>query len=991
MVGDGFAHRGFRRILPVMVQPSAITLVPQSGIQFMELRFALDRLPRSVLPFWEKPGAIANERQQVALVALASDELGTPVDPKTGSPPPDDETYSINRALALETYLNRWVPAPFFRVRGRNPDGSESFERGPSNWARVRLSPLPEPDRAGNTHMVILAFDTGLVPRVEGTPYTGLSPEDNEREFAPALKQDPASWFLNEPWVAEWLAEVLQEAKLARRGGRPLRPEDMRFATEHWARYLALLDLLEDAAILPRVRCIDVTSANRASDPIGVDLVIDIGNSRSCGILVEADQDQRADFASAYSLRLRDLSMPERTYSDPFESRVEFARASFGRDALSRRSGRGNAFAWLSPVRVGPEAVRLSAASTGNGGATGISSPKRYVWDRRPPALAWRFNGVTAEGAEPPVTGAFMRFVTEEGEVLRAIKGRGSPAVRARFSRSSLFTFMLAELVIQALVQMNAPDNRAARRFAEVPRRLRRLVLTMPIAMPLAEQRIFRARAEAAVRLAWDMMGWAEGTQYAPPLPQVVANMDEATATQLIFLYAEASQRLRGDLDALFKLYGRVRQGYGTKPSLRIASIDIGGGTTDLMVATYTAENGDAIVPKQNFREGFRIAGDEVLQEVIQTIVVPQIAAALHAAGVRDAKNFLRDMLGGARGGLSEPERHLRRQFVGLVLEPLALAVLHAYEAAKPRGPKEVLRAPVASLLAKAPATSPRAITYMEDQARLVGANDFTLATIELVADADAIAAVITASLGGVLADLCEVVHRFGCDWLLLSGRPSRLTAVVDAVLAKLPVPAHRILSLDGYHVGQWYPFRDPAGRISDPKTTSAVGAVLSILAEGRLPGFLMRTSRFAMRSTVRFVGRMEVTGQVKDANLVLADLNPDRAQDAPGFKLTLNAPMFLGFRQLPVERWNASPLYAVEFANPDTVARLALPLTVSVERAEHDPDDAESEVKREEFKIAEILDAEGTPLRPSDVVMRLQTMKAEAGYWRDTGALSVA
>jgi hypothetical protein len=26
-----------------------------------------------------------------------------------------------------------------------------------------------------------------------------------------------------------------------------------------------------------------------------------------------------------------------------------------------------------------------------------------------------------------------------------------------------------------------------------------------------------------------------------------------------------------------------------------------------------------------------------------------------------------------------------------------------------------------------------------------------------------------------------------------------------------------------------------------------------------------------------------------------------------------------------------------------------------------------------------------------SDVVMRLQTMRAEAGYWRDTGALSVA
>ena len=34
----------------------------------------------------------------------------------------------------------------------------------------------------------------------------------------------------------------------------------------------------------------------------------------------------------------------------------------------------------------------------------------------------------------------------------------------------------------------------------------------------------------------------------------------------------------------------------------------------------------------------------------------------------------------------------------------------------------------------------------------------------------------------------------------------------------------------------------------------------------------------------------------------------------------------------LPIARWTATPLYMMEFRNPDTVPRLALPLRVSVE-----------------------------------------------------------
>lgn len=984
--------------------PQIVSLVPQTGLQFIDIRFALDQLPRTPRSFWEQPlppGQDSAARSLVNLRPLQADDGGVLLDPVSGRSPPDEEIYQIGRAQALEIVLGRWVPLPFFRVAAIAGGGREVYDKGPTNWARLRIAVLPEPDEEGNTHHAVLAFDTALRAREEGRPYTAASPQDSERagEFAFVAEREATSWFMNEPWMAQWLEEVLAESRAA--AGRRPRTEDEGRGCEHWARYIRLLELLAEARIMPRIKLVDVVSGSRAYEPISVDLVLDIGNARTCGILVEDERDSRLNLNNSYRLKLRDLGLPERCYSDPFESRVEFSRASFGKDAIARRAGRSNAFAWASPVRVGPEAVRLSAAARGNDGATGLSSPKRYLWDERPTAQVWRFNGVAADGVttEPPVSGGFMPWVTEEGEVLRGPRRRGGgprqPAVRARFSRSSLMTFLLAEVLLQALSQINAVETRYARSFPDVPRRLRRIMLTMPPAMPLAEQRIFRDRAEAAVRLAWDMLGWGVPGPNTPPEPRVIANLDEATATQLVFLYTEASQRLRGDPGAFFALSGRHRPGYGSQPSLRVASIDIGGGTTDLMICTYAAEHGQEIEPRQNFREGFRIAGDEVLQEVIQSIVLPQLEDALVKAGARDAKAMLREVLGGDRGSQTELERHLRRQVVAQVLEPAGLAILHAYERTTERAAGEILRATLGALLKDRDVAAP--VRYFEQQAARAGAVGFRLPEAEIAASAGRVDAVVQAALGPVIADLCEVVYAFDCDWLLLSGRPSRLRAIGDMVLAKMPVPPHRIVGMHRYATGSWYPFRDAAGRVDDPKTTAAVGAMLCALAEGRLEGFLLRTSRLAMRSTARYLGRMELSGQILRGNVLLQD--PDRAPvagegggAAPEVKFSMDfrAPVFLGFRQMDLERWTASRLYILEYANPDNVPRLKLPLRLTIRRSDIDPEQADAEERRENFAVEEILDAEGDPQHRTVVRLRLQTEKSEAGYWRDTGALSV-
>ena len=441
---------------------------------------------------------------------------------------------------------------------------------------------------------------------------------------------------------------------------------------------------------------------------------------------------------------------------------------------------------------------------------------------------------------------------------------------------------MLAEILLQALNQMNAPGNRARRRDADKPRRLRSVLMTMPPAMPVAEQRILRDRSHDAVRLAWSMLGMGGK---AGPIAK--ADLDEASATQIVWLHNEITERLQGDARALMEMVGRVRPATGGAPCLRLASIDIGGGTTDLMVTTYTL-SGDALVPRQEFRESFKIAGDDVLERIITRVVLPAFSTALGAAGIAEPHALLTRTLGQDQGGQDEQKRHLRRLFVSMVLEPVGIAVLQAYEQVENRTAGEVLRASVGNLIGTDAKAAARALSYLDDAAADAGAAGFDTAAVEIVADTRRIEPVVSGVLGPVLADLCEVVWSYDCDALLLSGRPSRMRVVTDMVLAKAPVPPHRVIGMHRYRVGERYPFRDAANRIKDPKTTAAVGAALSVQAEGRLRNFTLRTRSLTMRSTARIIGKMFNDGQISNDNVLLADLD-------------LDAPPSRG---LPASRW---------------------------------------------------------------------------------------
>ncbi len=328
-----------------------LKLAPHSGVQFLVYDLDLDAVPRFSRSFIEHRRMDLRGADGVTPVELRPNwndddpELDPPFPARGG-----DEVYEVDNQKALEPFLGRSTPVPYLAVQSaRDSYGRELLQNGPTNWARVLIVAADGP---GKPHKLVLAFDTELMERGAGRAYVAPSPTDAraEREFLYAgLFRDIAAFISDaaggggQEWVSRWIDECFVEFKTAQRG-RALRPED-RQPLEHVARYVALLQLLGEAFAPPRIKLIDTLSEEPSVRPVDVDLVLDVGNSRTCGMLVESfPNQQKVELGNSFILRLRDLEQPWRTYGDPFESDVQLAQAQFGKEYLSRFSTRTRAF-----------------------------------------------------------------------------------------------------------------------------------------------------------------------------------------------------------------------------------------------------------------------------------------------------------------------------------------------------------------------------------------------------------------------------------------------------------------------------------------------------------------------------------------------------------------------------------------------------------------------------------------------------------------------
>src|SRR5690606_8123177 len=152
----------------------------------------------------------------------------------------------------------------------------------------------------------------------------------------------------------------------------------------------------------------------------------------------------------------------------------------------------------------------------------------------------------------------------------------------------------------------------------------------------------------------------------------------------------------------------------------------------------------------------------------------------------------------------------LRQQLNLQVFTPLGLALLKAYEQYDPEHPQEVISQSYAELLGEQ-SVNDSVWEYVCSAVRreVGGQTTLDLLQVPISFDLQQLHAAFLndrINLTKTLSALCEVIFQYPCDMLLLTGRPSRLPGVQAFIRKMLPLPPGRILPLQNYRTGGWYP-----------------------------------------------------------------------------------------------------------------------------------------------------------------------------------------
>lgn len=985
-----------------------ITLIQDSGIQFLD--FALK--PELNI---ERPNKFVRKSANGPLLRLNYNKHNGKYSLMIPDAAPEivKPEFSIPLEQSLKLLNKIWLPLPILRL---NPP--RTFVSGPDNWARVQISSLDAPDQDGNTLRITLAFDTKVYP--EGHENAYLAPNENDIKtglsFALAYHNEELAEFLDLTWVDGWLREVFaqQAAEQEERTARHISASLREF--EYQAHYLNLLELLGSQVDVPEIR---ITTHTLQEPAINVDLILDVGNSHTCGILVEDHADDSYGLNQTYELQLRDLSEPQYLYNELFESRVEFAQAKFGKQNFSVESGRGDAFTWPAIIRVGREASRIALQRLGTEGSTGISSPRRYLWDEESYTAGWRFSGTQTASTHEALATALplTHLLNDEGEPLYSLPAEERlPVFSPHYSRSSLMAFMLSELLAQALMQINSVAQRLKMTHVTAPRQLRSIILTLPSAMPKPEREIFRRRMHEAIALVWKAMGWhpadddfstpGDHAKSKVPVPDVQMEWDEATCGQMVYLYNETQVNFGGRTAAFFASMARpdkqLDAGEIAGKTLRIASIDIGGGTTDLAITQYWLDDGIGnnvkISPRLLFREGFKVAGDDILLDVIQLYILPALQITLKKMSMANSDMVMDKLFG--NDGRMDGQSTLRQQATLQLFMPIGRAILDAYESFDPLDSRAEIEASFGELLSQQP--TQKVLEYINSaiQRELPSeAKVFNILQVPLILKLSQLHGEFLSNRMRItqnLRSLSEVVSLYACDVLLLTGRPSRFPGIQALFRHLQPLPNNRILSLDRYHTNNWYPF-NKQGRIDNPKSTAAVGAMLCLLAlDLRLASFYFKAGDFQPYSTIRYLGRLDSSNALTSENVYYRDIDLDSADYKlpSGISFQIRGALCLGFRQLDNDRWPASPLYTLSIVEPELARKIAghSVLNVKLKLAKSDKPECSKQPGPERFELVEALLQDGSRVPLHHLKLKLNTLASNGSgsthYWIDSGSV---
>lgn len=499
-------------------------------------------------------------------------------------------------------------------------------------------------------------------------------------------------------------------------------------------------------------------------------------------------------------------------------------------------------FVEMSPVVMGDSAREILAnLNLNEGGNYTLSSPKRYAWDKDSLDIEhrewWtmvhnRWNPQSRRPTQlPKLEGSMLRFLPLDGRDWdintppnedEDFSKRPTPAPdRPSYPRADAMTWAALGILEQAARQITSEQWRAAN-GEFVPRRLRRVLVTFPSGWSTKEIDDYRAKWQKAVNIftlahLQDRRLITEGGSR----PELVMDLDEAVASQLPIIYSEIV-RLDNKGENWIELFGR---GKGNDARVRVMTVDIGGGTSDISIIEYRdllMGKGVELEAKLLFRDSSTIAGDTLAKEIVEAVLLPALGTRF--LGDEEQMARFEDIFKSAHKKTAHQARWSR--IVKLVFMPIIRQWLKDLSEGRDTSPDGTSWSPDRIMGAEGPLVDSGALQEFNDMCRAVLEVDVMPEQDPIYHDTERLRHCIDLVFRPLVQSLAKYVTAFGVDLITLSGKPSELPQVKALLEDYLPVLPQRVLQAKNYPAGDWYPMSSNTC-INDAKTVTAVGAAL--------------------------------------------------------------------------------------------------------------------------------------------------------------------
>lgn len=910
-------------------------------------------------------------------------------------------------------FENIWFPMPFFQLTNKHSDF------GPTNWCRFKLLPLNQEGRV-KKYNLLLAFDTRTVFVDDGfdeddlqeTPIFTNAAEVSKKYTLCNNEQRLLSFFSESMkcgWVDKYLLKHFHD--IDNISDKRLNMPKMKYLAQFIFinRYIQLFGHLPIVTLYP-----DQNVAYR-----NVDLVVDIGNSRTCAVLFD-----NSEFKLSSPLELQDFTIPTingklNKYRDSFDMRLAFRKADLGGNFGLENSRQ---FVFPSMLRMGVEANRLihkaTNMNTGMERTSTFSSPKRFLWDEKPQKQEWEFVQLEGETSKPIYIEGISEQLNEDGTL-------GDGSTKNRYSRKALMTLAFLEILAQAKMQINSYEQRKHWGFESLPRKVSKIIVTCPTAMSNIEQTALRKCAEDAAIILdrffentySENQNEAEMRKRIHVIPsskklaikeeRVEWIYDEATSAQFVFLYSEIKERYQKNVKNYFDFYGKVRtdlEDYNKK-SLTIGSVDIGAGTTDVMIASYKYDDTSAqctLTPVPLFWESFYLAGDDLMKQLIQQLVIEGNHSPIEQKLIQIGKNpveVLQPFLG-TDIGVSFNNRRLRNDFNLQVSVPI---VSYYLELLKEN--KEDLILAYSDIFGSNPPTQ-YVLQHFKDSF------GFDLSDLQWTYKKKVVSIIVEKTFDSLIGKISSLLSYYDCDIVLLSGRPTSLKCLTDIFLKYYAISPNRLKTMNDYRVGRWYPedkrfkYIDGNGNFLNPKSIVTTGAMIGYLAgNGGFNGFSLNLSELKRKllPTTHYFGKLNEETLTYINTIITPDNNHAIIEIS-------SLPLRIGVRQLDISAYPSRPFFTLdynidkiedrvlgrlgdnppppinlvqqEFQKEKDKIRLGMPLKITLSR------NINEDIER--LILEEVADRDGNTLNKNFFSLQVQSMSEVENFWLDSGIFSL-